>query len=165
MGVDIHTKLVKYNSEDNLWHELKLYRVEEGKYKKVYIFDGRNYELFDIMQGKENDDISYFPSADIPLVSLDEELREEIEKDKEYCYHFHEISLADMEFYLYKHPTIPDYDADWGDDWKSGDPKPQKDNPVKWIYDECIAYAEFADNYSFNWTPRSRYKLLYWFDS
>ena len=165
MGVDIHVRLIKYDPSDNLWHELKLYRKEKEEYKKVPLFEGRNSELFGIITNEENeDDFGIFPCADIPLLSLDEELRKDIDSHREWCYDFKEVLLSDMKYYVEKYPTIPDYDVDWGNDWKYGDPKPQKDNPVKWFYDDCISYASFAEGWHFGIDPYSRYKLLYWFD-
>lgn len=166
MGVDIHLRLCKYDPADNLWHELKLYRKEKDKneYKKVYLYEGRNSEMFGAMLNEEEDSYGHFPSASIPLLSLDEELRKEIEEDRKYCYGFHEVLLSDMEHYLYNHPTVIDYDdGDW-EDWKAGDPKPKKTNPIKYLFDSCCAYGEFAEGWSFGIDPYSRYKLLYWFD-
>lgn len=163
MGVDIHLKLCKYDPEDNLWHELKLYRKEKDRYKEVYLFEGRNSEMFAAMQNEEQDSYGLFPCAEIPLLSLDEELKAKVEEAKEYCYGFAEVSLSDMECYLYKHPTVVDYDGDW-EDWKEGDPKPEKPNPIKSLFDSCCAYGEFAEGWHFGIDPYSRYKLLYWFD-
>ena len=157
MGVDIHLKLCKYDSMDNLWHELKLYRKdkEKNEYKKIYLYEGRNSEMFAAMQNEEEDNYGHFPCADIPLLSLDEELRKEIKEDKKYCYGFNEILLSDLKYYLKDHPTIVDYD----------DPDMStRINPIKYLYDSCCSYAEFAEGWSFGINPYSRYKLLYWFD-
>lgn len=163
MGVDIHLHLCKYDSADNLWHELKLYRKEKDEYKKVYLYEGRNSEMFGAMQNEEQDSYGHFPFASIPLLSLDEELRAEIEEAKKYCYGFAEVLLSDVEYYLKDHPTIIDYDGDW-EDWKEGNPKPEKTNPIKYLFDSCYSYGEFAEGWSFGIEPLSRYKLLYWFD-
>ena len=164
MGVDIHLKICKYDPADNLWHELKLYRKDKDEFKKVYLYEGRNSEMFAAMQNEEQDSYGHFPFASIPLLSLDEELRAEIEEAKEYCYGFAEVLLSDIEYYLKDHPTVVDYDGDW-EDWKRGDPKPEKTNPIKYLFDSCCAYGEFAEGWSFGIDPLSRYKLLYWFDN
>lgn len=163
MGVDIHLKLCKYDPADNLWHELKLYRKEKNEYKRVYLYEGRNSEMFAAMQNEEQDSYGHFPFASIPLLSLDEELRAEIKEAKEYCYGFSEVLLSDIKYYLKDHPTVVDYDEDWGD-WKEGDPKPEKTNPIKYLFESCCAYGEFAEGWSFGIDTYSRYKLLYWFD-
>ena len=164
MGVDIHLKICKYDPADNLWHELKLYRKDKDEFKKVYLYEGRNSEMFAAMQNEEQDSYGHFPFASIPLLSLDEELRAEIEEAKEYCYGFAEVLLSDIEYYLKDHPTVVDYDGDW-EDWKRGDPKPEKTNPIKYLFDSCCSYGEFAEGWSFGIDPLSRYKLLYWFDN
>lgn len=156
MGVDIHLKLCKYDPEDNLWHELKLYRKEKNEYKKVYLYAGRDSEMFSAMSNEEKDNYGLFPCANIPLLSLDEELRKIVAEKGEYCYGFREILLSDMKYYLKDHPTVVDYDEDWA--------KPTKTNPIKYLFDSCCSYGEFAEGWSFGIDPLSRYKLLYWFD-
>lgn len=163
MGVDIHLILCKYDETDNLYHELALYTKGMENYHKVRIFEGRNSEMFGIMQNEEEDMAGHFPSTSIALPSLEESVKKEI-KEQEYCYGFQEVTLADIQYYLKDHPTIVDYEADWGDDWKPGDPKPMKKNPIQYLFDNCLYYAEFVEGWSFGIDPYSRYKLLYWFD-
>lgn len=167
MGVDIHLRLCKYDPADNLWHELKLYRKEKEKdeYKKVYILEGRDSEMFSAMLNEEKDNYGLFPCANIPVLSLDEELVNELREAEKYCYGFREILLSDMKYYLKDHPTVVDYEEDWSD-WKPkpGDPKSKKINPIKYLFDSCCSYGEFAEGWSFGIDPLSRYKLLYWFD-
>ena len=156
MGVDIHIKLCKYNPADNLWHELKLYRKDKDKdeFKKVYLYEGRNSEMFAAMQNEEQEDYGHFPCADIPMLSLDEELREEVKEAKKYCYGFNEILLSDLKYYIKDYPTVVDYSEEG----------PMKVNPIKYLFESCYAYGEFAEGWSFGIEPLSRYKLLYWFD-
>lgn len=165
MGVDIHTYLCKYDQNDNLWHELKLYRKdkEKEKYKKVPVYTGRDSEMFSAMLNEEKDDYGLFPCANIPVLSLDEELRKKVREEGKYCYGFREILLSDIKCYLKDHPIVTDYEKDWSD-WKPGDPKPKKINPIKYLFDSCCSYGEFAEGLSFGIDPLSRYKLLYWFD-
>lgn len=166
MGVDIHTYLCKYDQNDNLWHELKLYRKdkEKEKYKKVPVYTGRDSEMFSAMLNEEKDDYGLFPCANIPVLSLDEELRKKVREEGKYCYGFREILLSDIKCYLKDHPTVTDYEEDWSD-WKPGDSKPKKINPIKYLFDSCCSYGEFAEGLSFGIDPLSRYKLLYWFDN
>lgn len=160
MGVDIHTYLCKYDPEDNLWHELKLYRKNGEEFKEVPIFDGRNSELFEILQ---NDNFIYnigdFPSTVIAPLSLEPGFRDRVDQDQKYCYGFSEVLLSDMKYFAKDYPTIPDYEVE-PDEWNS---QPRKKNPVKGFYETCVDYASFADAW-FDFTPLSRYKLLYWFD-
>ena len=174
MGIDIHTHLCEYNPEDNLWYEIELYRKDKEEFKKVRIYDGRNYEMFDVMLNKEEDSFGSFPCIDISLISLEERLRKEIEEEKEYCYGFKEISLSDLRYYLKEYPTVVDYEADeeeWDNyckkikDYSSlSISKPQKTNPIQYLYDYCISYGAFAEPWTFGIKPFSQYKLLYWFD-
>ena len=169
MGVDIHTHLCKYNQNDNLWHELKLYRKDmndsgEDEYKKVPVYTGRDSEMFSAMLNEEKDNYGHFPCANIPLLSLEEDLKKEIAESTTYYYGFREILLSDMKYYLKDHPTVIDYDEDWSS-WKAGDSKPKKINPIKYLFDSCCSYGEFAEGLSFGIDPLSRYKLLYWFDN
>lgn len=149
MGIDIHTYLCKYDPEDNLWHELKLYRKDKEKIKEVSIFDRRNSDLFGILQNEGFEtDMGTFPSTKIAYSSLEEEFKERVVKDQEYCYGFNEVSLSDMKCYIKEHPIILE---------------PHRENPVKEFFEECVTYISFADEW-FDFTPLSRYKLLYWFD-
>lgn len=182
MGVDIHVRIVKYNTETNFYHDLSLYRLRESDekvekyddqgnpiyatspFKRISPYDARNSEMFDIMM---NSDSSVgFPSTSIVLNSLEPELRAEIEEEiKEIgVYGFQEISFSDLENYLHSHPTIVDYDAEEWETWNPGDPKPQKENPIKDFFESCISYATFAEKYTWIINPYSYYKILYWFD-
>ena len=160
MGVDITIHVCKYDNTDNLYHELKLYRKEKDEFKEVSLFEGRNCELFDILSN--NEEIN-FPSTSIAIVSLDEELKESIKKSEEWSYGFNEVTLADIKCHLKDYPTVVDYDADWGDDWKPGDPQPRKENPVSWFFKDILSYTEFAEGWTYGIEPLSRYKLIYWF--
>ena len=160
MGVDIHIHLCKYDPADNLWHELKLYRKDmndkgEDEFKKVPIYAGRDSEMFSAMLNEEKDNYGLFPCADIPLLSLEEDLKKEIAENTTYCYGFREILLSDMKYYLKDHSSVIDYDSD---------SEFLKTNPIKYLFDSCCAYGEFAEGWSFGIDPLSRYKLLYWFD-
>ena len=159
MGKDIHLHVVKFYHEDRYFHELKLFRVDKktGEFKDVDIYSYRDYEMFDEMEDME------FPSTSIKLSSLAPELREEIEKRMNFIgYHtFSCINLASFALYNEKHPTVKDYEADWGEDGKDVKYKP---NPLKSLYDDILTFLSFAD-WDYDWTPLSDYCLLFYFDS
>ncbi len=181
MGVDIHIKLIRYDEETNFYKELALYHPgieyhydEEGNkiidnpdFTKVRIYDRRNPEMFDGMtNGDEVDGYGIFPHTSIKLNSLEPKLKEEIEKDIKSIgyYDFFEANLSDIRYYLINHPTVVDYDDNekWAT-WKEGQPKPQKTNPIKYLYNDICNYAKFADeNWDFN--PMSVYKIIFYFD-
>lgn len=185
MGVNIHVHICKYNVDDNFYHELSLYRLrgegekydyydEEGnpipaedKYKRISPYDGRDYEMFDGMRdGNKDNGYGYFPSCSIAFNSLEPIFREEIIKKKGTLgyYDFNEISFSDFVNYLHDYPTVVDYDSEVWEDWKTTDPKPQKENPLKNFFESCVNYADFAEKFGMI-EPYSRYKILYWFDN
>lgn len=181
MGMDMHVRLAKYDEKSNLYKELVLYKPgeeyhydEEGNkivdnpvFEKVHIYNGRDYEMFDGMKDGDNSDgYGNFPWINVQLNSLDKNLAEHID----YLQHqfgyfdFRELSLADMKVYLNDHPTVVDYEADEWENWKVGDPKPQKVNPIKYLYEDICNYAKFADDWSWDYVPLSHYKVIFYFD-
>ncbi len=168
MGMDIHIKLFKYDNERNQFKKLTLYRwdYKDGKHKEVYIFPGRNSEMFEGMKdGDESDGYGIFPSFPIKLNSLFDPDREEIEKTMKTTgfFDFNEINLAEMALYCKEHPTVTDYDVEWHNE----DPnfvKPTKKNPICDLYEEICSYASFADNWDWDISPLSEYKIIYYFD-
>lgn len=169
MGADIHLYICKYNPEDNLFHELCLYHKIEGDYKKVPIYDGRDYEMFDAINNKSNyKDFGIFPHSPIAFNSLEPQLRKIVEHDifeEIGTYGDGEVTFSDLLIYVNNHPTVFDYEADWeASDLEIGDPKPQKINPIKTLYETCIHYTEFAEKWGVMEDSLSRYKILYWFD-
>ena len=186
MGVDIHVHICKYNADDNFYHELSLYRLrnkdekynycdEEGnpvsvkdKYERISPYNGRDYEMFEGMRGKnEYSGYGYFPSCSIALNSIEPTFREEIieKKGNASYYNFQEISFSDFVNYLHDHPTVVDYDSDKWDDLETTDPRPQKENPLKGLFDSCLIYVNFAEKFGIMNEPYSKYKILYWFDN
>lgn len=168
MGVDITVHILKYNEEDNFFHKLKLYTKEKGEYKSVLVYEGRNYDLFSALKNEKDDVEGYghFPNSPIRMNSIEPKLREEIEKDKEYCFGFCETSLADMRYYVSQHPKVVDYDAEWDDDTfgKPFEEKPLMTNPIKYFYDDICNYIHFAD-WEFDFIDKlSDYKIIYYFD-
>lgn len=170
MGVDIHFYITKYNTETNFFEEIKLYtRNKAGEYKKVPIFYGRNYDMFDILTNKIIVDNVTFPNMPIAYNSLEENIREKIKsfhsEEGEFtgCYDFFEVNLADLKNYLNTCPTMINYDYN-SDEEESEDNKPYKSNVVKFLYDDIINYIKFADEFAFEFSPESYYKILYFFD-
>ena len=184
MGRDIHVRVALYNEETNKYEELKLFR-KRNKYEKykydekgnkieitnpliqASIYNGRNSEMFDGMKdGDETDGYNEFPWTYIKMNSLEDELKEDIEKKMNITgyFDFYEITLADMALYLEENPTVTDYDSDIWDDWKAGDSRPQKTNPIKHLYQEICDYAKIADWLSWESVPLSAYKVIFYFD-
>ena len=157
MGVDIHVHVLKYEEKDNLYHEKKLFVYDASKdiYDNISPWSGRNYELFRIL----NDDGDFPASSYVNLNSLDDNSKEEIKEDIEFCYGFHEILLVELKLYLIEHPTIEDFE----EDWEEGTEVPTKENPVKEFYTAICNYLNFAD-WTFDFTSLSKYKVVYYFD-
>lgn len=156
MGVDIHVHVLKYEEEDNLYHEKNLFVYDTAKdtYEHISPWCARNYELFRILNDDED-----FPASYITLNSFDNEFKEEIKVNTEFCYGFHEISLVELKLYLIEHPTIEDFE----EEWEEGAEVPTKENPVKKFYTEICNYLNFAD-WTFDFTSLSKYKVVYYFD-
>ena len=187
MGVHIHIKMYKYNSDTNLYDEIKLYRHrkpneiyeyydENGEgipYKDDYcpirIFEGQNYEMFDGMKdGSPDDGYGNFPMTKVTLNSFSPEAKATLEKYMGYegVYDFREISLAEMKLYVITHPTVLDYDSPaWDDDTysKPFKEKPQKDNPIKGMYRDIFNYIYISEECCM-YEPLSHYKVVFYWD-
>jgi len=179
MGCDIHVRASKLNKETNLYEELILWRpgveyhyahndatgemekiVDNPDFEKVYIYNGRNYEMFDGMKdGTEEDGYGNFPHFPIVLNSLEPAFRENIKEYMEATgfFDFWEISLAEMKLYLLEHPKVLDYyNCEEDEDvWK--------DNPIKDLFQDICNYINYADK-EWDWTPLSQYKIIIYFD-
>lgn len=158
MGVDISVYIAKRNRKTNTWEHIKLYKKNGKKFKLVDIYPFRNYELFDILSGKDDDK---FPDYPIVTKDLPTFLRQEVKRCKNALgyYNFKEVNLADLKLYLKEVPKVRDYDFD--DD----DPNAWTDNPVKNFIERIEQYLDFADPYwDFGNNPASDVKILYWFD-
>lgn len=175
MGKDIHIKIAKYNKETNLYEQIKLYRKvkpnetsydsDENGFREVWIDVGRDYEAWEGMKdGDESDGFGLFPWNSISLTSLEPCLAEEIKENMKIdgYFDFYEINLAEFKLYLNEHPTVVDYDAEWKD-LPYNSPKPQKENPIKTLFEAVVAYISVAD-WSYSWTPTSYYKVIFYFD-
>lgn len=168
MGMDIHVQLYRYNKEDNFYEKLALYRWDskEGKHKEVYLFPGRDSEMFDGMKsGDEVDGYGYFPTHSVALNSFFEPDRKELEEvmGTQGYFDFWEVNLAEMALYCKEHPQVTDYDAPW-DDEKPGFVKPTKKNPICNLYEEICSYAQFANQWGWDFDPLSYYKVVIYFD-
>lgn len=173
MGQDIHIEVTKYNKKTNLYEPIKLYRkikpnetpyeTDENGFREVYIDVGRDYETWNEMKdGGENDGYGIFPWESISYLSLDPVLAEDLSKLEatQGYFDFYEINFSDFKLYLNEHPSVVDYDYDNLD---YNGPKPQKENPIKYIFEAIRSYISVADG-EYKWTPDSHYKIIFYFD-
>lgn len=161
MGRDIHVRIVQFNYKTNQYEEVVLYRKNlENKITPVSAYDARDYELFDILNGDED---NYFPNKYIYMENLPDDLRKDIETYQgiEGYYNFYEINLADLKLYLYNHPKVRDYD--WEDE-ETFDKEGWKDNPVKNFIEHIKWYINIVDMWWFGSSLDSDIRILYWFD-
>lgn len=158
MGRDIHVRIVKKDRETNAWKQIKLYYKGDHKFKVVDIYPFRNYELFDILSERGDDE--YFTSSPVTTNDLPIILKNEIEATKKSFgfYGFREVNLADLKLYLCKVPKIRDYDHE------EEDPKAWEDNPVKYFIERIEQYISFADPYYDFYCIDSDVRIIYWFD-
>lgn len=174
MGKDIHIKITKYNKKTNLYEPIKLYRkvkpdetsyeTDENGFREVDIDVGRDYEAWEGMEdGNDEDGYGFFPWDSINYLSLDPAFAEDLKKEvTNFCFDFYEINLSEFKLYLNEHPTVVDYDANW-ENLNYNDPKPQKENPIKYIFEAIQSYISVAD-WSYMWIPDSHYKIIFYFD-
>lgn len=164
MGRDIHIHLVKFNRKKDEYEEVELYRKDGDSYHNAYLYTGRDYELFDILNGREDD---YFPCRAIYLKNLPVTLQEEINRCQNISgyYDFCEANLADVKFYLKNHPKVRDWEYSCDDDneeeWEK---EAWKDNPVASLIERIEHFIDFFDDY---WDWESSYsdvRIIYWFD-
>lgn len=173
MGRDIHIRVTKYDENDNLYHEIALFRTPtqyEKKYNKsdelikASPYSGRHSEMFDgMIHGDEIDGYGIFPWCGVKWNSYEENFRNEIKEKTDITgyYDFHEISLAEMKAYVLEHPFVVDYDAD-EEEW---DPKnkPLKPNPIGELFKNIMQYVNFCEDL---WITGSLtdYKVVFYFD-
>ena len=157
MGRNIHIRIVKRERDTDKWKQIKLYYKEKNKFKLVNVYPFRNDELFNIMNGTEDEKYNIYP---ISLTNLPLNIQEEITRCQNTLgyYGFKEINLADLKLYLHKSPKIRDYD------YEEDSPNAWKDNPVKYFIERIEQYIDFIDPYWDLETPTSDIKILYWFD-
>lgn len=155
MGADIHVKILE--RDNNTWKQVILYHKEKEKFKVIDVYPFRNYELFDILNGKEDDNYIAYP---IKEDSLPIALKKEIEGYKNIIgyYGFKEINFADLKLYLYRFPKVRDYD------YEENSPNAWKDNPVKYFIEKIEQYINFASPYGDFVSPPSDIRIIYWFD-
>ena len=183
MGRDIHVRIAKYDDNTNKYTEVCLYRLR-NKYEKInydnegnkieitdpYIrascYSGRNSEMFEGMKdGDEADGYGDFPWYPVRLNSLEESFKEDIEKKMNTSgyYDFYEISLPEMALYLEKHPKVTDYDVsdrEWDNYWDKKGPKPEKTNPIKYLFENICSYIDLAEYFY----SMGDYKVIFYFD-
>lgn len=161
MGRDIHVRIVQFNYKTNQYEEIVLYhKNRENKIVPVSAYDARHYELFNILDGTEDE---YFPNRTIYIENLPNDLKQEIEECKNTSgyYNFYETNLADMKLYLYNHPKVRDYD--WEDD-ETFEEKGWKDSPIKSFIEHIEWYIGIADMWWIGAFLDSNIRILYWFD-
>ena len=138
-------------------------RMYDGKKKEVKVpfFEGRNHELFEILQGEED---FFTPHYNLPRDMSDEisaEYREDFEpKDDQYtgCFDFRWASMKDIYISMLETPLIKNYDVEWEDDIPHF-----KDNPLKYIFEKLKYYVE--DLYgAWDW-KEEEVRIIYWFDN
>ena len=163
MGKDIHIRIVKRNRETNNWELVNLYRKDENnEIKKINFYPFRNYDIFDILQ--EREDLTQLSILPIAMAGLPTELQEEITEDEaEGCYDFKEVTLADLKLYFEYNPQIKDWDAYYEDEL---DPRNFKTNPIKYFIERIEYFLDFAIDSFWKWNySNSDIKILYWFDN
>lgn len=169
MGKDIYVHVFKYNSETNLYNELKIYTFNENKNeidnpppKVIPVYSGRDYKLFDILTNSNPDDYTgYFPNSYININSYTENFKELIkEKEESQCFDFFETSFADVLNYIKDHSIILDKNSY---EWNDPDDHPIIDNPVKNFYKNCYNYASLAEKDDPREVLLSQYKIVYYF--
>lgn len=157
MSVDIHVRLVTYNTKTKEWISPILYKKNKvGEIEPVYPWgdSGKNYQMFDIMSGGD----CYFPFTAINEDCLPIDLKKEI-SDNEGCYGFAEVNLADMKNYAALHSKVEnDY---YGEDTNE---KRYIRNPIFSLIEEIEQYLTFAwPLWDFNGVY-SKIRVIYWFD-
>lgn len=156
MGVDIHVRVLKYNEGE--WKPVWLYRNDNGIFKRIPPYDNRWSELFEILAGEgQYEDI---PTEYINEKDLPEETLKDYQDEKDWCYGFAEVNLADLQNYVLRHPLVKDCDVAWPDN----EPIPLKDNPVKEFIEQIVNYIRFEDEYFFFGHSFSKIKIIFWFD-
>lgn len=157
MGRDIHVRIIKRDPITDKWKQIKIYKKEKRKFKVIDVYPFRSYELFDIINEKEDEKYNAYP---ITLTNLPDNLKKEITEYKNTCgyYGFREITLADLKLYLYRVPKVRNWD------YEENDPNAWKDNPVKFFIEAIEQYIEFFDPWLDMDTSPSNIKILYWFD-
>lgn len=172
MGRDIHIYVEKYNRANKVWDAL-IPVIKTRDYnnnlveKQVDFFSGRNYELFEILEGEEYEIFD-------PHYSIIDDLSPEVQEkydaafnSEEYTgyFNFRWTTLADLYIAILEHPEVVDYDAEWRTDKDGNDIKAYKPNPLKYIFDRVVFYVE--DLYEeWNWkTVSSEIRIVYWFDN
>ena len=157
MGKDITIHVLKQTPEGK-WRELQLFSKDTNdNFKAVSFFEGRSYELFEILEGKYE---GFYPS-NINLLTLSDDLKNLINSEKEeYNFNFYEANLADLKIYALQHPTVIDLEADFINDL------PQKKiNPIIPFIDRLETYISFTDT-DFGWNlTYSDIKIIYWFNN
>lgn len=151
MGVDIHVRIAMAD-DDGRYESVDLFRkLTDGSYERVSVFDGRNYELFELLQ----EDV---PSIAIMEATLPPPVAEEVRKwmGEFGGYGFREVTLADLMLYCERNPKVPDYDSEVED--------ATKDNPVCGFMHDIISYIDFSNPFCLWSGCYGTVRIIYWFD-
>ena len=155
------------NQESNVWDFVcpkVRRRMYDNTLKEIEVpfFEGRNHELFEILQGEED----YFePHRKCPK-DLSDEIKEKYKRDfepedGEYtgCFSFGWTTMKDIYISMLETPLVKNYDDE---EWKDDIPH-FKDNPLKYIFEKLKYYVE--DLYgAWNWKDEE-VRIIYWFDN
>lgn len=151
MGVDIHVRIAMAD-DDGRYESVDLFRkLTDGSYERVSVYDGRNYELFELLQ----EDV---PSMAVMDATLPSSIAKEVRQWREEfgCYGLREVTLADLMLYCERNPKVPDYDSEVDD--------ATKDNPVCGFMRDIISYIDFANPFCFWSGCYGTVRIVYWFD-
>ena len=156
MGVDMWMRVAKLNTETGKYDPVWLYTKDaDGNFQKVNVYNGRDYDLFDILQDQDG---KGFPCHKVYTSLLSDELATEVQEYRNELgtYGFYEVNLADMQTYALRHPDIPDYESD-------DDEIKLRPTPIQKLIDNVLHYVELYDWLSFWDNEYSEIKLIYWF--
>ena len=151
MGVDIHVRIAMADN-DGRYESVDLFRkLTDGSYERVSVFDGRNYELFELLQ-------EAVPSMAVMDATLPSSIANEIRRWREEfgCYGFREVTLADLMLYCEHNPKVPDYDSEVED--------ATKDNPVCGFVHDILSYIDFSNPFCLCGGCYGAVRIISWFD-
>ena len=166
MGRDIHAFVEIKNRKSNEWDAIIPHVVRRNyKNEKITVpvdfWEGRNGELFDLLNGE---DYEIFEPHRDELNDLSPEVASEFveafkNKDANGYYGFAWTTFAELYIAYLETPKVKDYAVEWEND----EPK-YKTNPLKYIIDRIQFWVE--DLYG-EWDYKkvmTDVRLIYWFD-
>lgn len=136
MGTDIHMHM-GYKDK-----EVKLYKRQGDE---VFIYEGRNYDLFDYIQ-----EHCYPLDESLPIPNP---IKKQYEIEKEWCFSFKEITLADMALHIILHE----------EDERTEDER-EGFEEFKDLFEKAKIYFNFWNDEDYD-PSFSNVKLYMWFDN